>query len=274
MNQPPASEIFQMPIESTIGCGEAKPLKGSIDSQSEAANQVPQWTPTADLLALLDELGPLPDEVDSFAYDLISPEKVRAVIRMKQASQESNLRATHAKFEQLEARLQQIEGRSISLAQTVVLKCIAPQNVVSVRDIIPDHTMILVVIREISGFLEERGLASSGAPVVIYYDDEYREQDIDVEVAVPVPMLPANTSRLTARKLSGSETAASIVHRGSHNTISLAYAALMTWLEEHGYEIAGPNREVYLQFPTVENGIGQCMIEVQFPVRKVIVRQA
>ena len=39
---------------------------------------------------------------------------------------------------------------------------------------------------------------------------------------------------------------ASIVHEGGYNTILRAYSALGTWIEENGYRITGPCREIYI----------------------------
>ncbi len=41
---------------------------------------------------------------------------------------------------------------------------------------------------------------------------------------------------------------ACLVHTGSYAGIDLALAALLTWVEAHGYTLAGPLREVYLRF--------------------------
>lgn len=56
------------------------------------------------------------------------------------------------------------------------------------------------------------------------------------------------------------------VHHGSFATIGGAYAALLAWIEEHGYRPAGPHRELYLrgEDPAEEDRI----TEIQFPVEK------
>jgi effector-binding domain-containing protein len=99
----------------------------------------------------------------------------------------------------------------------------------------------------------ERSVARSGAradkpPLTIYHDPDYREQDIDAEVAVPLKFAIPASGEVQARELEGIPLAACAVHRGTYATIYQAYNALLTWIEENGYRPAGPIREVYLSY--------------------------
>jgi effector-binding domain-containing protein len=59
---------------------------------------------------------------------------------------------------------------------------------------------------------------------------------------------------------------ASILHEGDESTIGASYEAARRWILDNRYEIAGPNREIYLGASGTE--LGAALIEVQFPVRK------
>lgn len=119
--------------------------------------------------------------------------------------------------------------------------------------------------------------------MTVYYDTEYKERDVDVEVATPVSAPLPGSERVTVRKIPGAELMACLVHQGSYDTLSQAYTSLLTWVEANGYRIVGPNREVYLRCPDNEyedpNAVGYAdyladdpaayVTEVQFPVEKV-----
>jgi effector-binding domain-containing protein len=64
-------------------------------------------------------------------------------------------------------------------------------------------------------------------------------------------------------------TMACAVHHGSFNTVSLAYSAVIQWIEANEYRIAGPNRELYLSISTpMRQDDESYVIEIQFPIAK------
>jgi effector-binding domain-containing protein len=62
---------------------------------------------------------------------------------------------------------------------------------------------------------------------------------------------------------------ACITHTGSVDNIQETYKAILKWIEENGYRIAGSAREVYHK-GLKETGMDSqnIMVELQFPVRK------
>jgi effector-binding domain-containing protein len=81
---------------------------------------------------------------------------------------------------------------------------------------------------------------------------------------------PVQDGRFKVYELPGGEYA-SIIHKGPFNTLSLALSALLKWIEDNGYRIIGPNREIYLY--TGEGPAQQddptYVTENQFPVQKI-----
>jgi DNA-binding transcriptional MerR regulator len=69
-------------------------------------------------------------------------------------------------------------------------------------------------------------------------------------------------------ELPGVEEAASLIYKGPYETISQAYQALMAWCEANGYELAGPDREVYLTSPEKTTDPSDYITELQQPVKK------
>ena len=57
------------------------------------------------------------------------------------------------------------------------------------------------------------------------------------------------------------------MHHGAFASIGQAYQAVVSWIENNGYHITGPRREIYLPY---ERGGDQknYVTEVQFPVSK------
>jgi len=61
---------------------------------------------------------------------------------------------------------------------------------------------------------------------------------------------------------------ATITHRGPHEKISSTYKALLKWIENKGYAIKGPPREVHIIHPNLKDKSGpkDYVTEIQFPI--------
>jgi effector-binding domain-containing protein len=59
-----------------------------------------------------------------------------------------------------------------------------------------------------------------------------------------------------------------MIHRGPYEKIHEAYQAMMARCEKNGYELAGPDREVYLISPGDTEDPNEYVTELQQPVMK------
>ncbi|HEX2908967.1 MAG TPA: GyrI-like domain-containing protein, partial [Phototrophicaceae bacterium] len=57
-------------------------------------------------------------------------------------------------------------------------------------------------------------------------------------------------------------------HSGNYDTLTPAYTALLGWTEANGYQLEGPNREVYLRGPGEHIAPDQYITEIQVPISK------
>ena len=106
------------------------------------------------------------------------------------------------------------------------------------------------------------GKMPAGAPILIYYDEDFNPQEVDVEVAWPVddPALANNT--MPAMKL------AYYLHVGPYSSLEPVYPAMMEWIFANGYRPSGAMREAYPNDPAVTPA-EQLITEVMIPVEKV-----
>jgi effector-binding domain-containing protein len=104
-----------------------------------------------------------------------------------------------------------------------------------------------------------------GMPGIVYFDviDEWTDGTIEVFMPVAARFEPPEGM---AVKAFPPMTVASSVHRGPYAELGPAYQAVAAWIQEHGHEIAGPPRELYLNDPG-ESGQAEALTEVQFPIR-------
>jgi len=109
--------------------------------------------------------------------------------------------------------------------------------------------------------LKEAGLECAGPILAIYHCGEFNPQSTDIEVGIPVNQKTDKTKRLAGG------TCAMSIHLGAYHKLHETYTAVADWLDKHGYRIAAPPYERYLNSPQ-EVSENQLVTEVYFPVSK------
>ena len=87
----------------------------------------------------------------------------------------------------------------------------------------------------------------AGPPFLLHYDCEYHETDANFDACFPVRQRK-EVDEIEVRELSGGRCV-SLVHRGPYEEMGRSYAKVFDYLNEKGYEIEMPTREVYLKGP-------------------------
>ena len=72
--------------------------------------------------------------------------------------------------------------------------------------------------------------------------------------------------------LPGFEKMACVVHTGPFATIGEAYDAIAKWVDQNGYQIVGPGRELNLRVPEKlgDQNDPNTVNAIQFPVKKLL----
>lgn len=156
------------------------------------------------------------------------------------------------------------------MTENIELKAVNPLRVAAIRDKVADYQSVGPLFMELYEELAKRGLSPAGASMALYYDEGPVESEVDVEAAVPVEAEElSDEGRLGIRDLPSYEQVASLTRQGPYDDFTASYEALMAWIEENGYRIIGPNREIYLRGPEAEIPPEEFLTEIQFPVEKV-----
>jgi len=226
--------------------------------------------PRLNRILALKGLGLSLDQIAQLLKDNLSPEQIRGMLRLKQAEIRQQVQEEQARLARVERRLRYIEQEDKMPTYDVVIKKVNSQRVAAVRGVIPSYGEQGQLWDELCAYLAQHKLKSVGSCFTLYYDEGYKERDVDAEVCEPVPAdapLPSQ-ERVKVYELPAVETMACVVHRGSHDGLGQAYIDLLTWVETNGYHITGPNRDVYLRGPESDGDPTTYVTEVQLPVEK------
>lgn len=116
---------------------------------------------------------------------------------------------------------------------------------------------------------QKNGVTITGPCMSLCYDEEYRETDADIEMAVPVhgPVTSDDPS-YTVRTLPAARVI-SVVYRGpyEHDGFSVAFENAFRFAADKGLETDGPDRQIYLTNPD-ETPAEDLLTEIQIPVKR------
>jgi effector-binding domain-containing protein len=192
------------------------------------------------------------------------------MLQIKRAEWQQQIDDAQARLARLDMRLRQLEDNMPD--HEVIIKRIEPQQVLSVRRILPSWEDIRPFIAEVKTTVRHSRVRSDGPVMVLYHHAGYRDHDLDVEVAVPVEQAPSEAVTLpggwamSVRTIPAVAKAVTVLLEGGYEGIGGAYRALDTYLHTHGHAYLGPAREVYLRRSGDTDNPDEYLTEVQYPV--------
>lgn len=223
--------------------------------------------PRLNRILALKELGLSLEQIAQLLKEALTPDQIRGMLRLKQSEIQQQVQEEQARLAQVEWRLKQIELEETMPSQEVVLKNVPSQAVASVRATVPT-TGISDLFTEVYTHLGQHKINPMGPSMGVYYDEEFHEEGVDVEVAVPVTGSVPAGERVKGRELPAVAQMACIIHEGTFDNLKATYTQLMGWIEANGYRMNGPIREIYVQWAMPGEDPSNNITEIQLPVKK------
>lgn len=231
-----------------------------------SAHQIPELNR---ILALKD-LGFSLKQIKEVLEDDISDNEIRGMLRLKQAEVEQTLLHEQQRLRKIEARLQLAE-KSEGLPD-VVVKSIPAQHFLAARCQIKEAEEMLLLVNQI--FEVVPAVVKPGNLIAfagVVYTEEFRVEDNDVELGflihkpVKDPIKINETCTLTSRVLPAVKTMATAVQIGGPELVFVALGQIGQWIEQNGYRLDGPYREIVLESQTLSESM-EAVIEIQVPI--------
>jgi DNA-binding transcriptional MerR regulator len=225
---------------------------------------------TLNRILALKDLGFSLEEIGRFLDDDLSVEQLRGMLKLRETESRQRVQAEAERLERIRARLKQIEQENNMSNYDVVIKSVDEVRVASLRDIVPVPPEQGRLWRELEGYLALNRVRPVGACFALYHDEEYKERDWDIEVCEPLDAKLDESTRVKIRTLPAVESMACTVHNGPFATIDEAYNAVVKWINDNGYRIAGPSRELNLK--PAKGGSQhdlKTVVEIQYPVERL-----
>ena len=225
------------------------------------------------LLALKD-LGFTLEQIETVLTENPSPERLRGMLQLRSAQLAQEVAATQSRLEQVETRLKQLERGPLS-RYDVRLKNVEPLLIAYIRATLPHHGAAGALFGEVYEALGEHAAdalgpnpGEGGQTLVLCFDTEFKETDVEKAAAFVLRRPAPERGRMKVETLPA-VTVAATIHHGSYETIDDAHEAVHAWIEENGYRIAGPDREINLyNAPPFRRDDPTFVTEIQYPIER------
>ncbi|MGW6710297.1 MerR family transcriptional regulator [Streptomyces sp. NPDC054956] len=222
----------------------------------------------------LKELGFSLEQVGSILDELVGAEELRGMLRLRQAELESAMAAAAARLTQVESRLRTIENEGTMPSIDIVVKSLPPVRLAELSGVAGSYEpqdispVIGPLYDELCRRIDEAGVTPT-APGIAYYEDAgdaERPGAVLVHAGLPVgPSVRAEDLGGDVRivVLPAVERAATVVHRGSMDSVLPTAQALAQWIDANGERSSGYARELTLACPEDRD---QWVTELQEPL--------
>lgn len=271
------SRLARVTIKTLHHYDEAGLLQPShVDRQSGYRYYDASQLPTLHRILLLKDLGFSLEQIrDLLCADVQS---LATTLDARRRELAESIAADQSRLRRLEALRLTLDQRDPASRPPVLLRDSPAIEIHSIRERVPhlgEPMQALFEQAESDVALEHARSAAS--PFTIFHDPDYREQDVDVEVCIPVKH---RVVKLDTHVLPRCEASASLTYRGPYEQTPLAYSQLLEWLSRSGMRLDGPLREVYHRYgadqvgyslpaAVLANSSDDFVTELQVPVAPV-----
>jgi DNA-binding transcriptional MerR regulator len=224
----------------------------------------------------LKEVGFSLEEIARILQEKLTNDELRGMLKAQLLRAEQDVRSAQSRQERILARLNYLNLEDDMPAYEVTLKPVESLTIAAIRETVPTLEQMPQRCSEMFDTIERWVRDNDlplGPPMSIYYNEGFVRENIDTECSFIIPdsdaasrvspAAPIQVKRLDPVPLMASTIATNDFYKKPGGLLP-AYNALARWIEDNGYQIAGPPRELF--YGSAEKG--DLTAEVQYPVEK------
>ncbi len=230
-----------------------------------SAAQIPQLSR---IIALRD-MGFGIEEIEETLPYFADAQKMEEILGRKAAEINSAIATEQTKLERIAALRGAFEKERVNMVFDVELKSLPAVKVLALRGTIPHYRDEGMLWEKLGRYMGEKNIVAADDGYSTYFDEEYKENDPDVEIAIPVEALGTSEGDFTYKEYPEIPLAAVVRFSGPFDGgYDAASEKLAAWMEKNGYEFAGHLRGHVIVSPDADKNPENWLTEVQAPVKK------
>jgi effector-binding domain-containing protein len=224
-------------------------------------------------IIMLKEMGLSLDDINRIMHDNIPVDYIRRLLQVKMAEIQERLNQDSGRLRKVEAWLSKINKEGLMPTDMYAqMKYIPELRVISKREIgtYEETTAKLLndLRQQINQLNNPETVKVTGPIIGLFYDDEYKEKDADIEIALPVSgEISINDAYIEVKTLPKCKVI-SATHLGPYYDMGKAYSQIFEYAEEHGLKLITPIRELYLKY-VEEVPEDELLTEIQCPFEDI-----
>jgi DNA-binding transcriptional MerR regulator len=224
--------------------------------------------PRLNRILALKDFGLSLEQISQLLAQDLSPAELRGMLKLKQSELREQVQDQLDRLERIDARLRQIEQENEIPPYDVVVRRVEPMLIASVRGFLASYWDATPLWAELAEKMSKAGITPAGPYFSIYHAVELQ---IDIEACVPVMPAAREQSILQVYELPAVDQMACTIHHGPFTGLINGFTALFKWVDANGYQMAGPDREIYLRHPSKTDFANdtQAVTELQVPVCRI-----
>jgi DNA-binding transcriptional MerR regulator len=224
-----------------------------VDSSTDYRYYTLEQLPRLHRILALKDLGLSLEQVRQVLDADLPPEELRGMLRLKRAELADQMQEVQARLQRVEARLRLIEMEGKMPEYEVLLKTVEAQQIASIREVYSTDMQdvfgpaLTDRFDELERYLVRHGADYAGPGIAIWHGSYsgFDNAAMDVEAAAPIAQQVPGSDRVKVRELPGGQVAY-VVHQGRYTALGEARRAVLAWMDQNGFRLRGPVREVYL----------------------------
>lgn len=224
--------------------------------------------PLLSRIVALRDMGFGVEEIEVLLPRFHDAAAMRKALEQKSSEIRASIAVEQNKLDKIAAMSGAIEKERVDMVFDVELKELKAQKVISLRDTISAYDKEGELWEKLGRFMAENKIVCDAGGYSIYHDDEYKESDVDVEIAVPVQKFGESKDGFLYKELPAIPQAATIRFSGPYDGYSAAMEKLASWVEGSGYVFDGMVRGLAIASPADVKSPDDYMTELQVPVKR------
>lgn len=225
--------------------------------------------PVAGRITALKEMGFTHAAISEVLQCYEDPAALERWLQLRRAEARAELEGAERRLRLLDTAIERLRKDETSMKYDVTVKTIPERQVASVRQVIPSYdcegTLWSIFCKETA-----RMNIQDGDPVLctaVFYDAEYKEADVDVEIQKSVTGSYPDTEHVKFKTVPAVQVA-SATFQGSYDHMSEANQAVAAWVRENGYVFDGLAFSIYHVSPHETQNPDEFVTEVCYPVKR------
>jgi effector-binding domain-containing protein len=229
--------------------------------------------PKLNRIAMLKGIGLSLDDINRLLHNGMPADHIRQLLQVKQTEIQERLNQDNGRLRQVERWLDKINKEGVMPTDMYIQRKDVPRlRVISKRETgtyeYTPNKLREELLQQINRPENQACVRVTGPVMMLCHDEEYKEKDADIEMAVPISGEISINEPLIKLKILPRCRVISAIYKGPYDASDNAYAQIFEYAEGHNLKLTTPLRELYLN-SAEEIPEDELLTEIQCPFHEL-----